>query len=306
MRLKPRIASIARTAPGMVNARYQMLKAVLLAKASSGKRAASTNISAEAVWVATRAKKRRRSRAWNAASAGSTGEAMWFVVSIARKVCATRADHLTGWHEGCLVRTISPLAFASFLSDRSDCGCTPMTKTTFTALAYTENDIDEALLKRKLGRALISLKRDSGQVVLEVSRDNWMDAAQTLRDDPELKFTHFTDITAADLAERPDFEPERRFQVIAIVYSPTFRKRVRMKVFIPENDPWCHSLHPVFKGADFTEREVFEMFGIRFRGHPNLKRLLTPEYMKDFPLRKDYPVTGKGERDNFPRYEEIQ
>jgi NADH-quinone oxidoreductase subunit C len=181
-----------------------------------------------------------------------------------------------------------------------------MSKTDFKPLAYAENDISEALVAQKLGRALVAQRRESGQLVLEVNRDNLLDAAQLLRDDPELAFDMLTDITAADLSEKHDYEPERRFQLIVILYSTVHKKRIRLKVFLSEKDPTVHSLYPVFKGADFTEREVFEMFGIRFRGHPNLKRLLTPEYMKDFPLRKDYPVTGKGERDNFPRYEEIR
>ncbi|MCK6439920.1 MAG: NADH-quinone oxidoreductase subunit C, partial [Planctomycetes bacterium] len=103
-----------------------------------------------------------------------------------------------------------------------------------------------------------------------------------------------------------DFDPDKRFMVVAVLYSIEHKRRIRLKTYVPEDDCRCPSLTGIFDGAHITEREAYDMFGIRFDGHPNLKRLLTPEYMKYHPLRKDYPVTGRGERDNFPQYEEIQ
>ncbi len=181
-----------------------------------------------------------------------------------------------------------------------------MPKTEFKPLTYSENQLDEGLIRAKLGRAVKEIRYDAAQPVLVVDRSNLRDAVQILRDDPALKYDMFVDITAADLSRQHDFEPERRFQVIVILYSDAHRKRIRLKVYIPEQDCTCPSLYPLFRGASFTEREAYEMFGIRFEGHPNLIRLLTPEYMKHFPLRKEYPMNGLGERDNFPRYEEIQ
>lgn len=181
-----------------------------------------------------------------------------------------------------------------------------MAKRDFSALDYAENAVDETLLKQKLGRMVVRFSLDSKQPVITVDRKDLAAAAKILRDDPALAFDMFTDLTAADLSERPEFEPERRFQVILILYSTVHRRRIRLKAYIPEADPVCPSVYGVYHGATFTEREAYEMFGIRFTGHPNLIRLLTPDYMKDYPLRKDYPVTGKGERDNFPRYEEVQ
>lgn len=176
----------------------------------------------------------------------------------------------------------------------------------FDALSYDENAIDETLVKERLGDRLAILSFDSKQPVLTIKAEDWRDAVQIMRDDEGLKYDYFTDITCADLSRRPDYEPERRFQVVCILFSTKTRRRVRLKTFVSELEPTLDSLHPVFKGALWTEREVYEMFGITFNDHPELKRLLTPEYMEHYPLRKEYPMQGKGERDNFPRYEEIK
>lgn len=181
-----------------------------------------------------------------------------------------------------------------------------MAKREFSALDYAENAVDEALIRQKLGKLVLRYSLDAKQPVVTIARESLPEVARTLRDDPALKFDMFTDLTAADLSQTSDFEPERRFHVIVILYSTVHKRRIRLKTYIPEADPRCPSIFGVFKGASFTEREAYEMFGIKFEGHPNLIRLLTPEYMKDYPLRKEYPMTGKGERDNFPRYEEIQ
>ena len=176
----------------------------------------------------------------------------------------------------------------------------------FKPLNYSENACDEAAVKAALGDWMLDLRYDAGQPVIVVDRAHWAETAKALRDAPKLRYAYFTDITAADLSERPDYDPDRRFQVVLILYSLETRRRIRVKCFAPESNPACPTLTGVFEGANLTEREAFEMFGITFTGHPNLKRLLTPDYMKHFPLRKDYPVTGRGERDNFPQYEELR
>lgn len=176
----------------------------------------------------------------------------------------------------------------------------------FSPLTYDENALDEQAVKSLLGQRLLRIDYDSAQPVLIIDPKHWRECAAILRDAPELAYDYFSDVTAADLSRLDDFEPEQRFQVICILYSTKHRRRIRMKAYLGEENPVIQSLQPVFKGADWTEREVYEMFGITFEGHPNLIRLLTPEYMKDFPLRKEYPMQGKGERDNFPRYEEIK
>jgi NADH-quinone oxidoreductase subunit C len=78
-------------------------------------------------------------------------------------------------------------------------------------------------------------------------------------------------------------------------------ERLTVRVFLNEPDLDVASMVPLWSGADWMEREVYDMFGIRFVGHPNLKRILMPEEFTSFPLRKDYPLQGRGERHNFER-----
>jgi NADH/F420H2 dehydrogenase subunit C len=169
-----------------------------------------------------------------------------------------------------------------------------------------ENDLDLELLKRKLADKLLKLEVSfADQVVLHVARENVIAALRILHDDPELSFKMLTDITAVDNLKREDFEPAKRFKVVHIVYSLEHHKRVRLEAFVPEQDPTCPSAHSIYKGAAWIEREAYDMFGIRFSGHPDLRRVLTPDYYEYHPLRKDYPLAGKGERDNFVRSEEL-
>jgi NADH-quinone oxidoreductase subunit C len=89
------------------------------------------------------------------------------------------------------------------------------------------------------------------------------------------------------------------------VYSIRRRHRIRFKTRVPESDCEVDSLTDVWKGADFMEREVYDMMGIRFRNHPDLRRILMPdEYDEGWPLRKDFPLRGKGWRDTFEFLEE--
>jgi NADH/F420H2 dehydrogenase subunit C len=169
-----------------------------------------------------------------------------------------------------------------------------------------ENDLNVELLKSKLGGALLKLEvADAEQVVLHVAREKLLEALRMLHDDAALSFKMLTDITAVDNLKREDFEPARRFKVVHIIYSLEHKKRVRLETAVPEQDPTCPSAHAIYKGAAWIEREVFDMFGIRFGNHPDLRRVLTPDYYEYHPLRKDYPITGKGERDNFVRSEEL-
>lgn len=169
-----------------------------------------------------------------------------------------------------------------------------------------ENELDLELLKRKLGERLQKVEvAFADQVVLTVMRENLVGALRVLHDDRELSFKMLTDITAVDNLKREDFEPARRFKVVHIVYSLEHKKRVRLETFVPEQDPTCPSVGAIYKGAAWIEREVYDMFGVQFTGHPDLRRVLTPDYYEYHPLRKDYPITGKGERDNFVRAEEL-
>ena len=95
-------------------------------------------------------------------------------------------------------------------------------------------------------------------------------------------------------------DDEERFEVVYEFYSIRKRHRIRLKTRVPESDCIVDSLTDLWKGADFMEREVYDMMGIRFRRHPDLRRILMPDdYTEGYPLRKDFPVRGKGWRDTF-------
>jgi NADH-quinone oxidoreductase subunit C len=111
-------------------------------------------------------------------------------------------------------------------------------------------------------------------------------------------FDLLVDITAADLLEYPD--ARNRFRVIYALANTATAERLFVRTHLDEPDLDVPSAVPLWLGADWMEREVFDMFGIRFVGHPNLKRILMPEEFTAFPLRKDYPLRGRGERHNFP------
>jgi NADH-quinone oxidoreductase subunit C len=169
-----------------------------------------------------------------------------------------------------------------------------------------ENQVDHEQLREKLAGKFSDIVTEFKQTIIKTDRENVIGALSVLKNDPELDYAMITDITAVDNMRRDDFEPEHRFTVIHTVYSVSNCKRVRLETRVPENDPRLSTAGDVYKGAAWIEREVYDMFGITFDGHPKLKRVLLPDYYEHHPLRKDYPLTGRGERDNFVRAEEIQ
>jgi NADH-quinone oxidoreductase subunit C len=116
-----------------------------------------------------------------------------------------------------------------------------------------------------------------------------LEAATYLRDAPEASFDYCSDLTATDWPPRAE-----RFDVIYCLYSTRHRHRVRLKVKVAENQPLA-SVTGVWTAANWFEREVFDMFGINFTGHPDLRRILMPDDWQGYPQRKDYPLEGPGE-----------
>lgn len=120
-----------------------------------------------------------------------------------------------------------------------------------------------------------------------VARENLVDLVTELRDDPALRFRICLDVTAVDR-----YGEEPRFEVITHLYSVDLTRRIRVKTLCSERDPSVPSLVPIHPSADYHERETFDMFGIRFDGHPDLRRILMPPEYEHHPLRKEFPVEG--------------
>jgi NADH-quinone oxidoreductase subunit C len=131
--------------------------------------------------------------------------------------------------------------------------------------------------------AVIGAKFDRGEMSVEIDRTYIREACSVLQAD----FNFLSDVTCVDW-----FPSEPRFQVTYHLLSHRLKERVRLKVMLPGDDPVTESIMPVWPSANFFEREIFDLFGVRFLGHPNLRRIMMPEDWEGNPLRKDYPVEG--------------
>jgi NADH-quinone oxidoreductase subunit C len=123
------------------------------------------------------------------------------------------------------------------------------------------------------------------QVTVYVSRDDLPAVARALRDRPDLRFNLLVDLIAVDFLPR-----EPRFEIVYLLVSIEHRARLRLKVRLDGADAHVSSVSNVWPGANWLEREVWDLFGVVFDGHPDPRRLLMPEDWEGFPLRKDYPV----------------
>jgi len=133
-----------------------------------------------------------------------------------------------------------------------------------------------------------------GQTVLHPTREELVRVVRDLRDDEGFRVC--VDLTAVDYLsfagprDLPEGVAPERFEIVVGLLSHHRRERVRLRVQVPADEPTCPSLFDVHPGVEAMEREVFDMFGIRFDEHPDLSRILMPEDWEGYPLRKDYPV----------------
>jgi len=143
-----------------------------------------------------------------------------------------------------------------------------------------------ALLAWNAG-AVESAKLDRGQLIVWLHRTALRDACLLLKNDSFLQYNALADVTCVDWHPR-----EPRFEVVYQLFSTANKKYLRLKVRLQGDDPSVDSLTPIWPGANFFEREVWDLFGVRFDQHPNLVRIMMPENWEGHPLRKDYPVEG--------------
>lgn len=141
-------------------------------------------------------------------------------------------------------------------------------------------------VKATLGDRIVASDVAFGDVVIDVARDRIVDVLKTLRDDSKCQFVVLIDICGVDYPER-----EQRFDVVYHLLSPRLNQRLRVKIKTDEASPVA-SVNDVFPAANWYEREAYDLYGIRFTGHPDLRRLLTDYGFQGYPLRKDFPLTG--------------
>lgn len=142
-------------------------------------------------------------------------------------------------------------------------------------------------LKNRFPDALEGTSEFRGELTLMVRKADIVPVSLFLRDDSELSFNCLRDIAGVD-----NYRPGRRFEVVYNLYSLANRSRIRLKLTVEEADLHVPSVTGVWPAADFHEREAYDMFGLIFDGHPDLRRIYMPEEFEYYPLRKDFPLMG--------------
>ena len=153
-------------------------------------------------------------------------------------------------------------------------------------------------LHQSLGDGVFSTSRFRDNLRLFVPAARLTEVLQKLKH--ECGFQMLSELGATDYLGYPGWT-RNRFQVHYVLLNLDTAERLVVKAGVDDPDPVLPSAVPLWQSADWMEREVFDMFGIRFSGHPNMRRILMPEEFTAYPLRKDYPLRGRGERHNFPR-----
>ncbi len=149
-------------------------------------------------------------------------------------------------------------------------------------------------IQDKFPTEFLGMNEFRNEITVALKPDRIVEIGRFLRDDPELRFDHLSDVLSVDYPGR-----EPRFEVVYLLNSIPKRHRVRLKTSVPEEPCQIDSVYSVWRAAGFLEREVYDLMGIRFRGHPDLRRIFLPEDFDGHPLRKEYPAEGKGWRNTF-------
>ncbi len=170
-------------------------------------------------------------------------------------------------------------------------------------------DFDQFVEVRKIKEhfpdAIEDLKYFRDELTIRIKKEFLIDVCKLLRDDPETQYNFLTEVIGVHYPDR-----EKPFEVVYHLYSVPFAKRVRLKVWLAENEE-VESVCCVWESANWYERETYDMFGIRFANHPDLRRILLPEDWEGFPLRKDYPLEGppgyreKWLKEHLPNYNKL-
>jgi NADH-quinone oxidoreductase subunit C len=135
-----------------------------------------------------------------------------------------------------------------------------------------------------------------GDLTVQVRKQDIVDVCAFLKRDDELSFDMVIDVLGVDM-----YRPEGRFEVVYILYSLKNKKYLRLKVLADESDPVVPTVSTVWAGANWHERETYDMLGIQFAGHPDLRRMYMPEEYEYHPLRKDFPLMGIPDSIPLPR-----
>ncbi len=157
------------------------------------------------------------------------------------------------------------------------------------------------LIKERFPEDVKDIMEFRGQVSVIVKKENIKDIMRYLHDTPELYFDFLEDLCGVDYLGRKDI----RFEVVYHLYSMKHRHMIRIKAEVSEEDPTIDSVVDIWAGANWHERECYDMYGIKFNGHPDLRRILMPEDWEGYPLRKDYPLKSDLGEMEWKGYKEV-
>ena len=155
-------------------------------------------------------------------------------------------------------------------------------------------------IKEKFPEEVLEVSSFCDQVSVTVKCDRILDICLYLNKDSSIDMNFLSDLCGVDYKGR-----KFRFEVVYNLFSLKYNHRIRIKALVPETDPSIDSVVTIWNGANWHERETYDMFGIIFRGHPDLRRILLPEDWEGFPLRKDYPLKGPEDWE-YKGYEEAK
>ncbi|HEX6250654.1 MAG TPA: NADH-quinone oxidoreductase subunit C [Gemmatimonadaceae bacterium] len=173
---------------------------------------------------------------------------------------------------------------------------TPVTPRNVPHTGGAENP-SAAALRERFGDAVVRTDVVWGETTVYVQPERVLEIVRWLHDDPSQRYEYLADVTAVEY--RDDGRP---LEVVWHLRSLAYRRFLRLKAMLPKNRLSVPSVWPVYRGADWLERECFDMFGIQFEGHPDLRRILMWEqYREGYPLRKDFPLRGR-----FSRSEQLR
>ena len=148
-------------------------------------------------------------------------------------------------------------------------------------------------LEKKINSELTTKIKESkikhNQLYVTINSEDLLDVILLLKTNKNIKFRQLIDITAVDYPEN-----QKRFKIVYLLLSHEFNQRIILNYFISENEK-ISSLNKIFPSANWMEREVFDMYGVKFKNHPDLRRILTDYGFEGYPLRKDFPLTGHNE-----------
>lgn len=142
-------------------------------------------------------------------------------------------------------------------------------------------------LQSQFPQSILAVKEFRGETTVHVKKEDIVSVCTFLRDDADCQFNYCADICGADA-----YTPENRFEVIYNLLSLSLGYRIRLKVFVDESDLHCPSVTSVWRGAEWHERETFDMIGVTFDGNNDMRRMYMPEEFQYHPLRKDFPMMG--------------